>query len=73
MKGNAKKEGIKSLSDAFPEFSAQWDYELNGTLTPESVSYGSQLKSGGSVLFVGIPIRRKLGIEPLLPKEKLNP
>lgn len=44
MKGNAKKEGIKSLSDAFPELAAQWDYELNGTLTPESVSYGSQLK-----------------------------
>ena len=33
-----------SLSDAFPEIAAQWDYELNGDLTPESVSYGSNQK-----------------------------
>lgn len=41
MKGDAKKKGIKSLSEAFPELAAQWDYELNGDLTSESVSYGS--------------------------------
>lgn len=30
-----------SLLDAFPDIAAQWDYEANGTLRPESVSYGS--------------------------------
>ena len=35
---------MKSLSETFPDIAAQWDYELNGDLTPDSVSYGSNLK-----------------------------
>lgn len=44
MKVVNRKKTIMSLSDAFPEIAAQWDYELNGDLTPESVSYGSNQK-----------------------------
>ena len=44
MKVVKRKKTIMSLSDAFPEIAAQWDYELNGDLTPESVSYGSNQK-----------------------------
>lgn len=30
-----------TLAEAFPELAAQWDYELNGDITPDNVSYGS--------------------------------
>ena len=70
MKGNAKKEGIKSLSDAFPELAAQWDYELNGTLTPESVSYGSQLKVWWKCPVCGHSYQKKIGNRTAPAKRK---
>lgn len=33
-----------SLAEKFPDIAAQWDYEKNGDLTPDKVSYGSRLK-----------------------------
>lgn len=33
-----------SLSEKYPDLAIQWDYKRNGDLTPESVSYGSNLK-----------------------------
>lgn len=32
---------MKSLAETFPAIAAQWDYERNGALTPDDVSYGS--------------------------------
>lgn len=32
-----------SLAEKFPDIAAQWDYERNGDLTPNKVSYGSNL------------------------------
>lgn len=35
---------MKSLLEKFPDIAAQWDYEKNGEITPETISYGSNLK-----------------------------
>ncbi|MCD8287888.1 MAG: hypothetical protein LUC18_03480 [Porphyromonadaceae bacterium] len=35
---------MKPLSESFPELAAQWDYEKNGDIMPNSVSYGSHLE-----------------------------
>ena len=36
-----EKSSVKAL---FPELAKQWDYERNGTLLPENISYGSERK-----------------------------
>lgn len=36
-----EKSSVKTL---FPELAKQWDYERNGTLLPENISYGSERK-----------------------------
>lgn len=33
---------MSTLAEAFPDLAAQWDYERNKDLTPETVSYGSK-------------------------------
>lgn len=35
---------IKSFAEAYPSLTAEWDYEKNLPLTPDTVSYGSRLK-----------------------------
>lgn len=35
---------MTTLAEVFPELAKQWDYEKNGDLTPETVSYGSNKK-----------------------------
>ncbi len=37
-------KGINDLATKFPEIAAQWDYEKNGSLTPDSVTSGSNRK-----------------------------
>ena len=35
---------MPTLAERFPELAMEWDYEKNGVLTPENVSYGSNKK-----------------------------
>lgn len=49
-----------SLSEAFPNIAAQWDYELNGNLTPDIVSYGSNKVVWWRCPICGQPYQKKI-------------
>lgn len=34
---------MATLSEKFPKIAAEWDYELNGEITPENISSGSKM------------------------------
>lgn len=59
-----------SLSDAFPELAAQWDYEKNGDLTPNSVSYGSHLKVWWKCSICGHSYQKKIANRTAPSKRK---
>lgn len=61
---------MTSLSEAFPELAAQWDYELNGDLTPESVSYGSNLKVWWKCPVCGYSYQKKISNRTAPAKRK---
>lgn len=42
MKDEKVMENKKTLAFMFPELAKEWDYEKNGTLTPDTVSFGSK-------------------------------
>lgn len=57
---------MTTLAEAFPELAAQWDHELNGNLTPDNVSYGSNKNVWWKCPICGHSYQKKIGIEQLL-------
>ena len=41
LEGKKAWKGFNDLSTLYPELSKEWNYEKNGTLTPENTTYGS--------------------------------
>ena len=37
--------GVNDLASQCPEVAAEWDYEKNGDVTPDGISYGSKKKA----------------------------
>ncbi|MDE6335654.1 MAG: hypothetical protein K2L34_03690 [Muribaculaceae bacterium] len=52
---------MPTLAEVFPELAAQWDYEKNGNLTPEIVSYGSNKKVWWICPKCGQSYQKKIG------------
>lgn len=61
---------MASLSETFPELAAQWDYEKNGDLTPDTVSYGSQLKVWWKCPICGHSYQKKIANRTAPAKRK---
>ena len=45
LSGKAVWTGFNDLASKYPELANQWDYENNGSLTPQSVYWGSRYKA----------------------------
>lgn len=45
--GTKTKRKFISLAEARPDLAKEWNYEKNGDLRPEDMSYGSKKRSGG--------------------------
>lgn len=52
---------MTSLAEKFPDIASQWDYEKNGGLTPDKVSYGSNLKVWWKCPRCGYSYQKKIG------------
>ena len=61
---------MASLSEVFPDLAAQWDYEKNGDLTPDTVSYGSQLKVWWKCPICGHSYQKKIANRTAPAKRK---
>lgn len=61
---------MRSLSEMFPGLAAQWDYEQNGDLTPDSISYGSNLKVWWKCPICGHSYQKRIGNRTAPSKRK---
>ena len=52
---------MPTLAEQFPELAMEWDYERNGDLTPENVSYGSNKKVWWICPKCGQSYQKKIG------------
>ncbi len=52
---------MPTLAEQFPELAMEWDYEKNGVLTPENVSYGSNKKVWWICPKCGQSYQKKIG------------